>query len=265
MKQAIYRPLDDNRQPVVGSSVDQLLETTRAALKAAAPAAEPEPAAAAPVATPPRPRASSRAQVAGAIVAGLIVLLATVFIGQSIPTPAPAVPAAALTAAPARPSAPPVSPAAPQSPAPAAATLPRPVGAFAAPDGAYLGIVEAGRAYTPTGRLGIEWTQILAAGSGRVWVKAAELAPAAELPDLATPTARPLPTAPPAPQVIVKEVPAAPQPTQCATVSGGGAVVQRCGSASIEQLEADARAAWRAQFGGNTAPIATMTPYGGKP
>lgn len=260
---AVFRPLTpDHKVDIERMSAD-------APQKSLAEYLPPLPAGAAP-ADPAlaRPRASSRAQLAGLLIAVLAVLLVVVFISQSLPAPAP------RAAAPAAPSVAPAGATAPATPAaaqPAAAAaaqlLPRPVGAFAAPDGAYLGIVEAGRAYTPTARLGDAWTQIAAQGSGLVWVQAAELAPDLSLADLATPTARPQPTALPAPAVQVREVPvpAAPQPTQCATVSGGGTSVQRCGSAPIGQLEADARAAWRAQFGGNAAPIATMTPYGGKP
>lgn len=223
------------------------------------------PPAAAPAAAPARPAATSRAQLAGGIVVGVIVLLAGLYVAQRAPSVPAAPPAAASrpTAAQAAPSA---AEAAPAAPAPAQ-TLPRAVVAYAAPDGAVLGSIEPGRAYTPTARLGDAWTRITAAGSGLVWVRAAELPADPALPDLATPTPPPPPPATAAPRVIVREVqvPAAPQPTQCATVSGGGTQVQRCGTAPIEQLEADARAAWRAQFGGNTAPVATMTPYGGKP
>jgi hypothetical protein len=133
------------------------------------------------------------------------------------------------------------------------------VAAFAAPDGAYLGIIESGRVYTPTARLGLDWTQIDAAGSGRVWVAARELAPTAGLPDLATPTPRPVPTAPPAPIVI--EQPPAPAPTRCASVRGAGVSAQACGAESDDALESTARAAWDRQWGGSRATVATMTPW----
>lgn len=204
-------------------------------------------------AAPPRPRTSGRAQLAAAIVAGAVVLLLALFIGQSLPTPTPRVvdPPALASAPPAGPSA----PAAPQPPRTALERLSRAVVAYAAPDGVVLGSIEPGRPYTATARLGLEWTRIAAEGSGLVWVRAAELPPASDLADLATPTQRPLPTAAPAPVVVVREAP--PQPTQCATVRGGGVSVQRCGAAPLEQLDADARAAWAAQMG---APTKGATP-----
>jgi hypothetical protein len=258
-----FRPLTADKKVDLG----QLAAPADRSLSDLLPPAPAEPAVGSDAITP-RLRSSTRAQLAGWVVVGLTLLVAGVYITQSLPISVQRVsstqrgPSAVPTSL-----QPPTVAAVAQEPAPQAPqrTLERPVGAFAAPDGIYLGIIEAGRPYTPTARLGDAWTQIVAAGSGRVWIKAAELAPDASLIDLATPTARPLPTAPPAPQVIVREMPAAPQPTQCASFSGGGTSVQRCGTAPIEQLEADARAAWHAQFGGNVAPIATMTPYGAKP
>lgn len=92
-----------------------------------------------------------------------------------------------------------------------------------------------------------DWRQI-AAGGAPIWVRASVLSVAdtAGLPDLAPP-----PTSTPAPAtarpiVIIEQAP--PAPTQCATVRGGGATVQRCGSAPLDQLQADAEAAWRAQM-----------------
>jgi hypothetical protein len=63
-------------------------------------------------------------------------------------------------------------------------------------------------------------------------------------------TVPPAPTpVPPTPEPIIIYQEAPPAPTQCATVSGGGITVQRCGSASIDQLDADARQEWNTQFG----------------
>jgi hypothetical protein len=81
--------------------------------------------------------------------------------------------------------------------------LPRAVVAYDAPDGHALGAIEAGRAFTPTVRSGLEWLQIDAADSGLVWVRVAELVDGlASLPDVATPV-------PPAAPVLVE---AAPEP-----------------------------------------------------
>ena len=223
----------------------------------------------APSATPARPAAvATRAQIAGGVVACIAVLLAVLFMARNVPSaPAAAIPAPAPAAAPTAPSHGQSAAVLPQSSAPALATLDRPVGAFAAPDGAYLGTIEAGRAYTPTARLGTSWTQIDADGSGRVWIAARELAPDARLADLAPPT--PLPTSPPppppaAPAVVYQEAP--PAPTQCATVSGGGVSAQRCGADSYDALQAAAQAAWDAQIGRDRNLAQTVTPdtYGGK-
>ena len=76
--------------------------------------------------------------------------------------------------------------------------LDRAVVAYSAPDGAVVGALEPGRAYTVTARLSTRWVQIDAVGGGLIWVRseAIRLAPdlLAAAPDLATPTAIP-PTA----------------------------------------------------------------------
>lgn len=101
-----------------------------------------------------------------------------------------------------------------------------------------------------------EWRQIVVAGNTPIWVRAAALNHANDttgLLDLAPlPTTTPAPVQP-TPLVIIEQAPAPlPEPTQCATVRGGGVVIQRCGAASIEQLQADAAAAWRVQMNGGT-------------
>lgn len=239
---AVFRPLTPDHKV----DIDRM--AADAPQKSLAEYLPPLPPAAAPAAAPARPAAASRAQLAGGIVVGVIVLLAGLYAAQRAPSALPAPPAAATRPAAAE-GAPSAAAPAPAAPAPAQ-QLPRAVVAYAAPDGAVLGSIEPGRPYTPTARLGDAWTRITAAGSGLVWVRASELPAAPGLPDLATPTPPPPPPATAAPVVVVREAP--PQPTQCATVRGGGVSIQRCGAAPLEQLDADARAAWAAQMGAPT-------------
>ncbi len=83
--------------------------------------------------------------------------------------------------------------------APTAAPV-RLLAAFAAPDGVTLGTIEATRPMTPTAHYGDEWIQAQVAGSGLVWLRAADL-PGVGLigPDLAPhrPAAAPAPVAQP--------------------------------------------------------------------
>lgn len=193
----------------------------------------------APVVPPATSKPSLRIQfVVGAL--GIVSLVFALFFALGRQAPAPAAPTAVPTTAPIQPS---------TVPTVAQPTLL----AYAAPDGVVLGKIEAGRAYTPTARLGMEWTQIRAEGSGLVWIHEA---PDLTLPNLATPTAQPHP-------VVVSQPiqQAAPAPTQCARVSGGGTMVERCGTESIEALDAAARAAWQAEFNGNPVTVATTTPW----
>jgi hypothetical protein len=147
-----------------------------------------------PTAAPVQPApVATRAQIAGCVAAGIVALFAVLYMVQRVPATQPAnTPAAAPTNAPAATSA------AIASNPPAASPLPvgglqRAVVAYAAPDGAVIGPIEAGRAYTPTARLGLEWTQIDATGSGKVWIAARELQPDPALADLTPPTPIPQP------------------------------------------------------------------------
>lgn len=86
---------------------------------------------------------------------------------------------------------------------PAVLALPRAVVAYAEPDGAPLGAIEAGRQYRPLARSGDGWLLLDVQHSGAVWVRSDDLTGAAAgLPNLATPTAQP------APQVVIVEQPA---------------------------------------------------------
>lgn len=65
------------------------------------------------------------------------------------------------------------------APTPAAAIaapahgLPRAIVAYDQPNGAVLGPIEAGRAFTTTARYGVDWIQLDVAGSGEIWTDAA--------------------------------------------------------------------------------------------
>lgn len=255
-----YRPLTANKQVDLDQVAPPATPAADRSLADLLPSAPATPAQPAPVAT--------RAQLAGAVVACIAVLLTALYMTRSVPSAPPAaVPGTAPAAAPTAMSVPEAAAVAPQSAALPILALTRPVGAFAAPDGAYLGTIEAGRAYTPTARLGLAWTQIEAAGSGRVWIAARELQPDLSLADLAPPT--PVPTSVPAPapaQRVVVYEPAAPAPTQCATVSGGGVSVQRCGAGSYDDQQREAQAAWDVQIKRDRTLAQTVTPdtYGGK-
>ncbi len=105
---------------------------------------------------------------------------------------------------------PPQAPAPTDVPLPPAPRLAGPVTAYAAPDGATIGPIEAGRAYRVIARSGAGWAQIDAAGSGVVWVRADASLDLASAPDLATPVPPPT-SAPPMRQIIYIE--ATPEPT----------------------------------------------------
>jgi hypothetical protein len=97
--------------------------------------------------------------------------------------------------------------------APPRTGLPRAIVAYDAPDGHALGAIEAGRAFTPTLRSGLEWLQIDATGSGLVWVRVADLIDGlASLPDVATPIPAPA-IVEAAPRPVEQDVLAMPQPT----------------------------------------------------
>lgn len=78
-------------------------------------------------------------------------------------------------------------------------TIPRAIVVYAAPDGAPLGAIEAGRGYDYVARSGADWIQVDIAGSGVVWVRSADLTGVPDLADLA-PTATPI--------VVVEQRPA---------------------------------------------------------
>lgn len=247
-----YRPIRDDAQHIIGLRLAAADEPAAAPplraidpLTAPRPASLlPEPPASDPVAPPARPAPSRRVQLASTVLVlatlGILGIMFGLFRADRPALP-PAQPTLAATAAPVATS------------APSACTVVRAAATFYAPGGDATGdALEAGTACVLVGWHSRypDWRQITAGGAP-IWVHAALLSTAstAEVPDLApppTPTAPPPPPATPRPIVIVEQAP--PAPTQCATVRGVGVVVQRCGSAALDQLQADAEAAWRAQM-----------------
>jgi len=126
----------------------------------------------------------------------------------------------------------------PQPPSPEPAMLP----AFAAPNGAELGEIEATRAITPTAHYGSEWIQADVQGSGRIWLRTSDFPSLAIVgPDLAPkPTATARPYVSPTPE---------PQPP-CHTAGTGGQTVTVCDWLSQPELETAAAAKWAATYGG---------------
>lgn len=151
-----------------------------------------------------------------------------------------------------RPSVPSVTPVLPTLAPPTptlAAKLGAAVVAWAAPDGDVLGALSPSSTYTVTARFANEWLQV-DAGSGPVWVRAADLGGtvAPSLPDLAPPTPEPTATPRPAPPQPTADL----RPIVCVTSPAG----QECSrdlrpgdQAIIAEIERKSRAysaAWLA-------------------
>lgn len=164
----------------------------------------------------------------GGVAIVAVVILAWAWLTPSAPTAAPTarptlIPTLAATAAPTA----------------APATAVRLLAAFAAPDGLTLGTIEATREITPVAHFGDAWIQAEVAGSGLIWLRAADL-PGVDLvgPDLAPrPMARPavVPTS-------------APAPTQCAEAGIPTKMVRTCGTEDMATLQARATAIWLETF-----------------
>ena len=124
--------------------------------------------------------------------------------------------------------------------------------AFAAPGGIALGTIESTRPMTATASYGSDWTQFDVVGSGLVWLRSREV------PDLAIAG---LPDLRPHPTIAPQEAPAvAPEPTVCARVGTAGAMIERCGTDSLDNLEAAARETWIARSGATLVTVTTPTP-----
>jgi hypothetical protein len=184
----------------------------------------------------------TRGELASLVVVGLCAAFIVIY-AWSTPTAPPATPTAVATVQPT--SAPTAAPAPPV----------RLLAAFASPDGALLGQIEATRAITPVAHFGQDWIQADVAGSGRIWLRAADW-PALAIagPDLAPPTIAP--AAPFMPAAATT----APAPPPCAEAGISGKMVQVCGDDSLESLQAQAKAKWIATYGGNVGIISTPSP-----
>ncbi len=162
-----------------------------------------------------------------------LLIVALLYISNS--PSAPAIPAPVATAVGTVPTA------APLPTAPPVAMLP----AFAAPSGAQLGQIEDTRQITPTAHFGADWIQADVAGSGLIWLRAADFPALAVVgPDLA-PKAAVAPAAPP-PAVDTPE----PEPP-CVKAGMGNQQVTVCGWEGDAALQAAAAAKWAAQYGGH--------------
>jgi hypothetical protein len=143
------------------------------------------------------------------------------------------------------PQPPAVAPAPPQRsgdatpvPSPPPATPAVMLPAFAAPNGAALGQIEATRDITPTAHYSSDWIQANVQGSGLVWLRAADWPRLAIVgPDLAPrPTATARPYVPPTPE---------PEPP-CLSAGVPGKMVEVCGWLNPDELNAAARTSgWR--------------------
>lgn len=125
--------------------------------------------------------------------------------------------------------------------------------AFAAPDGVPLGAIEASRAITPTAHYGADWIQADVAGSGLVWLRAADV-PALAItgPDLA-----PRPTA----RAVVIPATATPEPQPpCLSAGTDSQIVTVCDWLDPDALALAAKAKWIEKYGGNAGVVTTPTP-----
>lgn len=142
----------------------------------------------------------TRQEVAGLAVVALIAAFVLVYAWSTPSAPVAQIERALVV----QPTVPPARPTAPPTAAPA-----RMLGAYAAPDGMLLGQIEETRPYTPTAHFGDAWVQADVAGSGLVWIRAADM-PGMALsgPDLAPA---------PQPQIVYVNAPAPAQaPAQAA-------------------------------------------------
>lgn len=189
---------------------------------------------------------------AAAIVVALLALALLAMRGQ-----APAAPAAA------------VAPSAVATSASGGPTLPAAMVAYTSPGGSVIGALEPGRPYAVVGRSGADWLQIDIGEPKPVWVPAFAGAPAAAVPDLATPTpeptATPVPYVAPAPAYVPLPDPAyvaptaVPQATCKAVILDGQEIGQACGY-DAAAIHATADALMSTPRGGVPVTIVTRTP-----
>jgi len=187
-------------------------------------------------------RPLTRQDVISAAVVVPLLLAALLYISSSSTPTAPVTPPRAPTA-----------PAATSAPVPTAPPIVAMLPAFAAPDGAQLGAIEATRAITPTAHYGSAWIQADVAGSGRIWLRASDWPQLAIVgPDLA-----PRPTR--APAVVIATATPEPQPP-CLTAGTGAQMVTVCDWLESDELRVAAAAKWVATYGGSIGKVATPSP-----
>ena len=195
---------------------------------------------------PLSPRLRYQLTIAGAVVAGLLLVLLSMRLSAAPRAIRGATPVA--TAA---------STSMPAATAPTTAPIAM-IDAYAAPNGARLDAIESARAITPTAHYGDGWIQADVAGSGLVWLRAADV------PELAItgPDLAPRPTARSAavPQRPAEPTDPPPPPTQCAEAGLPGKVVSSCGYEDLSVLQEQAKAKWIEQYGGNAGVVLTPSP-----
>ena len=143
--------------------------------------------------------------------------------------------------------------------APTAAPIPETppvamIDAYGAPNEAPRWQIEATRSITPVAHFGSDWIQADVAGSGVIWLRAADW------PQLAI-VGRDL--APPAPAPYVPAVappPPPPAPTQCAEAGIPGKMVRSCGADDLSVLQEQAKQQWIETYGGNIGVVSTPSP-----
>jgi len=193
-------------------------------------------------------RPASRAEQALLLIVALIVIAIAAWRfgvgGEVAPQSRPAAPAATQTRGDVT-----------LTPSPPPAVL---LPAYSAPD-VPLGPIESTRAITPTAHFGDDWIQAIVSGSGKVWLRAADWPSLAIVgPDLA-PRPTPIPAAAPAAPFVPEATPP-PPPPPCARAGVAGKMVEVCDYAELSALEAQAKAKWIEQYGGNVGIVGTPSP-----
>lgn len=238
-----------------------------------APAPNPEPRSLAdllpPMGTPAqttKKKATSKSEqilTIGSLIALAVVLFLRFGSGGDSPAASPQSPPATVQASGAG------TPAPSPLPAAAPAVTGRLLIAFAAPDGEPLGAIESTRSITPTAHYGSDWIQADVAGSGLVWLRAADSPELAITgPDLSPRRPAVVPQAPAAAPRAAEYAPPPPEPPPptplpCAVAGIPGKMVEVCGDGDLGEM---AKAKWIETYGGNIGLVDHPTPWnGGKP
>jgi len=244
---ATIRFTDDDRDSRGFIRLSPPLEEATPAPEDAAPPpmrrAAPAPA---PAARVPMPR--SLISLIGGGLIGLVLIGLTIRFGA---VPQPIMPPRAATVPSAAPAAAARAPI-PQRPTPGVAMLP----AYGAPNEAPRWQIEATRVITPLAHFGSDWIQADVAGSGVIWLRAADWPQLGMVgADLAV-----RPTAPPIPPEVPMVATPPPPPPPCAQTGIPGKMVEVCDDADLSVLQEQAKAKWIETYGGNAGVVITPSP-----